>query len=275
MRRSFSCWLRKIAHVILLAVLPCFLAQVSGSAVNIRAQSEDLQQSYSITEPYDYAAITDSDAWKEMSGAERLAAVQIPDDIVREMTTEALLRSILTSPFVLTGMNAFSTIHMGFLNTYYQLPVIEELVSRDDFGNSLINVYDAEPVHLPDDRVNWNIFVLETFIPQEEISGSLEESELAAIARIAEQKYQEKSSHSKQAYAGSLKRFYETLIELPDSPFWSVIKLSDVEQKLSSGAPLAITNRVMEFIPYLAFAAILAVVLVLGAVRKRVSRLRR
>ena len=52
-----------------------------------------------INEPYSFAPIIDSDIWYSNDQSERVAAMQVPEDILRNLTTEALVTTCLRFNF--------------------------------------------------------------------------------------------------------------------------------------------------------------------------------
>ena len=53
---------------------------------------------YSITEPYDFSSVTEQPEWFSRSTAERLSDCNIPEDILHELTTRALIDTISSHP---------------------------------------------------------------------------------------------------------------------------------------------------------------------------------
>ena len=114
---------------------------------------------YSITEPYDFPPITDQPGWGHSSNDERIAACTVPEEILQEMSTRALIETLgqLTTRAIYCDMNNFPTngyynIHMDYLEE--SCNIVPELFSREDaltemnhfcsentgntFGNALI-----------------------------------------------------------------------------------------------------------------------------------------
>jgi len=138
-----------IATVLLLILVACKKdTQTESSHTDPPSANVNIMQKYSITDPYDYASIMSS-GWGVVSRAERGAKLVIPKEIYTNMTTEALLKSIVSYPFLI-DMQAFEIWRIGFLILYEErrelYPVINELVQRDDFAITLIKEYKETPV---------------------------------------------------------------------------------------------------------------------------------
>ena len=94
-RRIVPECVKRIAALLLLSAVLCTLCACGGSG-------------YSIKEPYDYGVDTQTEEWEALTARQRREAYSIPQEIIDDMTTEALLRSVLDNPF-LSDAWAFST----------------------------------------------------------------------------------------------------------------------------------------------------------------------
>ena len=153
---------------------------------------------YSITEPYDYDSIINTARWRGMPmRSARGAELAIPENIYKNMTTKALLQSIVSYPFLI-DLFAFNSYREGFLTLYQEREElyheINELVSRDDFGAVLINEYTDMPVIHPELEYNIYLEFMEILVAQPEMTGGLPDRDLYAIAEIAKQKHDEKAA---------------------------------------------------------------------------------
>lgn len=88
-----------------------------------------------VTDPpaaYVYPVLPGTDAWNALSShADMLAVCQIPEDILKNLTTRELLEVVLDYP-LMEDMHVYSTMEQGFLSVKNQFNGLQELVSRPD-----------------------------------------------------------------------------------------------------------------------------------------------
>ena len=155
-------------------------------------------RSYSITEPYDYDSITGTPEWRGIQlRSDRGARLAIPEDVYLNMTTEALLKSVVSYPFLI-DMSAFDSYRVGFLTLYQErkelYPEINEMVNRTDFSSVLIKEYVDMPIVHPVWEYNIYLEHMEILIAQPEVTGGLSDEDTRTLAEIAKQKHDEKTA---------------------------------------------------------------------------------
>lgn len=88
-----------------------------------------------VTDPpaaYVYPVLPGTDAWNALSShADMLAVCQIPEDILKNLTTRELLEVVLDYP-LMGDMHSYSTMELGFLRVRDQFNGLRELVGRPD-----------------------------------------------------------------------------------------------------------------------------------------------
>lgn len=80
---------------------------------------------------YVYPVLPGTDAWNAMSTTERCDACQIPEDILKSLSTRDLLIAVLDYP-LMVDMHSYSNMEQGFLSVKNQFNGLQELVSRPD-----------------------------------------------------------------------------------------------------------------------------------------------
>lgn len=119
MKRSW-----KVALVFLSAL--CLLLLALGAA-------ENTEPRYTIDTPYEYPILPGTQEWIDLGDVfARREACQIPEDILHNMTTDALFQTVLDYPFLST-IYAFDTIEMGYKANKRQFNGLQELETRPDF----------------------------------------------------------------------------------------------------------------------------------------------
>ena len=81
---------------------------------------------------YVYPVLPGTDAWNALgSHADKLAVCQIPEDVLKALSTEDLLEVVLDYP-LMVDMLVYSTMEQGFLSVKDQFNGLQELVGRPD-----------------------------------------------------------------------------------------------------------------------------------------------
>lgn len=87
---------------------------------------------YSISSAFEYVVKPNTQEWKKLTSTEEKVKVsQIPDFILSEMTTNALVETVLNYPLLPT-MYVFNTSQEGFNAVYSSFNGLQELVKRPD-----------------------------------------------------------------------------------------------------------------------------------------------
>ena len=108
----------------------------------IENESVTVTEKYSIKEAYQYPAIPGTAEWNNLgSTQERKEACRVSQDILSNMTTDALVETIVTYPFF-TDVNAFDTLDMGVEALSYEFGGVDELLKRNDAYESTLSFID-------------------------------------------------------------------------------------------------------------------------------------
>ena len=96
--------MKKQLFYLLVSVIVGIILSIMANSVNYfekNTPNHSNQEAYTIFEPYDYPIRPGSDEWNNIStNSEMIAACAIPEDILHEMSTDALLATILDYPLV-------------------------------------------------------------------------------------------------------------------------------------------------------------------------------
>ena len=104
------------------------------------------------TDAYDYPL-------KSGSANDLLELNQIPDAILKNMTTKGLVQSLLTFPTLLNWTFSNSSIYGGFLLETESITIFPELFSRRDAATCLLDLYKV----YDQDACDGGVLTLETF----------------------------------------------------------------------------------------------------------------
>jgi hypothetical protein len=101
-----------------------------------------------IDEPYEYPITPGTEEWASISShTEKAEQLQIPQDVLEHMTTEALVETVVNYPY-LPDMGAFSTQELGYRSVRDGFNGLQELESRPDGMACLRTYYEAEQANL-------------------------------------------------------------------------------------------------------------------------------
>jgi hypothetical protein len=209
-------------------VMLSFLMAISS---NIYVYAFDFDKS-SVQDDYEYKITSDSDEWKTLnSHDEMVAACQIADDEIKEMTTDMLVSAYLNYP-LLGDMYAYNTIETGFTALREQCNALDELLTREDVGEALLNRY--ENIELCDldssNDVSFNEFIapsaLEILAAQPEVINNTDYEIFTAINDAI---YEKCSAKSDEVYSATKSLYYSVLSEVDEtnSDYYSYDRISD------------------------------------------------
>lgn len=191
-----------------------FLMAISSTIYAYAAY--DIDES-SVQHDYQYKITSDCAEWKTLTTHdEMVAACQIADDEIQEMTTDMLVSAYLNYP-LLGDMYAYNTIETGFAALRKQCNALDELLTREDIGEVLLNRY--ENVELYDlnssNRVSYNAFIapsaLEILAAQPEIVNNTDHETCTAINDAI---YKKCAAKSEEVYSATKSLYYSVLNEI-------------------------------------------------------------
>lgn len=165
---------------------------------------------------YDYPVRPGSDEWKSLdTHVEMIEACQIPTDILNNMSTDALIDTILDYPLAI-DMYAFNSIESGYNSVYANFNGFSELEIREDAVSKLLDKYNNTPVisarnNSSDLKPIFNLTLLESILTDEKYYNELTSNEKGIFENSVSEKYSQRAQN-KGAYAMSLSPFYEVLV---------------------------------------------------------------
>ena len=95
---------------------------------------------YSITKAYDYPIEVGSDEWNNLkTPEERKAAFSVPQTVIDDMTTKALLETVFTNPFLtdIWAYNSQGNYDKGITMALDNIDGLSELTERENFLEEL------------------------------------------------------------------------------------------------------------------------------------------
>lgn len=115
--------------------------------VNYPQEIIDMDKNYPIDEAYDYPVKPGSEEWKAFeSRPEMVAACQVPEDLLPQMTTRALVETVLNYPF-LFEIYAHNFTLTGYKYAFSSSNAVKELEKREN-AKYVINTFFADEFEL-------------------------------------------------------------------------------------------------------------------------------
>ncbi len=181
-----------------------------------------------INEPFNFPVKPGTKEWAVLkTERDRFNAMQIPGDLLSNMTTHALVGSCLNFP-AFGYITAYDNIQAGYIVLASKFNGLTELSKRNDAGKSLIEFYQIagnkgfEPVQTNLDQLFWSIKLtwIELVLAQDNVIASMDKENKMCLLSIAQEKYNMKQlnvdfGNSFQSTAFLIGRLLHSL-NLPD-----------------------------------------------------------
>lgn len=117
--------MKKIMLILIAVVLVCSVL------LSACADSDDRCNSYTIATPYAYPVTPDMDEWNSLSIDEKMSLSYVDENIVKNMTTEAVLITTLNYPFIV-NIFAYGKAERGIDVVKGYCSALAELLERED-----------------------------------------------------------------------------------------------------------------------------------------------
>lgn len=123
-----------------------FLFLVLGCMFLFIGCQKPKEHEYNITTLYEFPVKPGDEEWENLQSTEEMVeAMQIPEDVLKSTTTDALIKTMLDSNFMFQFFvyeESFSSVE-SLEETYN---VFRELQSRPDYIEKLIQIYEKTPI---------------------------------------------------------------------------------------------------------------------------------
>lgn len=170
------------------------------------------------TDKFVYPIQPGSEKWENLNHGERILALQIPENILKNMSTEELVEAVLDYPCFIDFM-FYNTYQEGFEVLKQNFNGIRELFSRNDFGEYLLNKYKQKNVRT---LLNINskdqqfenslkLTYLETLLAQPEVLKKLSNNQINELSTLVEKNYQMQLKNRADLNSLSFSGYYESL----------------------------------------------------------------
>lgn len=141
---------------------------------------------------YRFPIIPSTKVWDSLKTEDdRYIAMQIPDDLLKSMSTENLIRTCINYP-AFGHFTAFDNPQAGISHLVKKFNGLQELLDRNDAPIKLLSVYldmDSLTMNIQDKKVNndfWPIrrCYFELLLAQDEIINKMDEKNLVIRKRL-------------------------------------------------------------------------------------------
>ena len=136
----------KVKRTLSVAAGACMMLTLSSSVAAANDSEVDTKKASASDAAEFYETVVSQPNWKNTgSRIERGEMVQLPENMLSELSTDDLIEAVLDYPFFV-DVYAFNDVHTAVDIMYDSFNGLRELTSRSDLVPALIEKYRAEPV---------------------------------------------------------------------------------------------------------------------------------
>ena len=123
----------------IVSIIVMLFCLVITPIISVKAENDLLIQTET-EKRYEYPLTSASEEWGELNHAERVLALQIPENILESLSTEELIEVVLDYP-CFGDMFFYPSYQEGYEAVMQHFNGLQELYKREDVGSSLVSVY--------------------------------------------------------------------------------------------------------------------------------------
>jgi hypothetical protein len=155
----------------------------------------NITYSQQITTPYDFPIKPGTSEWRNFqTHGEMLSACQIPVDLVKNMSSDALAKTCLEYPLFI-DMIAYSSFKEGIERVIQQFNGLKEFMGRKDAGKSLLSLYLHDSAFKQDRMAKGSYF--EMLLSCDDIMNNLTKEDKKVLLKNSLRKYKERRMQPK------------------------------------------------------------------------------
>lgn len=187
----------------------------------MQAEESNHPTSYTIQDASEaiafYENVKSQPEWvTNQSRIERGEMVQLPDTLLQNMSTDALIEAVLEYPFFI-DVYCFNDTQTGMDIMYDTFNGLRELAARTDAAQALLQKYESEPVLMTAsaDADTFRLTSMEILLAQDYIAEKMTAEESARLYELCTEKYAQKQES--ELYGGFNTVFFDlTETEVPE-----------------------------------------------------------
>ena len=205
---------------------------------------------------FEYSLKPGMEEWGQLNHGERVLASQIPNDVLKNMTTNELLTAVLDYP-CFVDMIFYDTYQDGYEVVRDNFNGLQELLGREDSGEYLLDTYKnielAQILTISDEDTKFNeslqMLYLETILAQPEVTETLSTESLEEVEKIVKENYEMQLANKDDTLSLSYSGYYESLADQQDIELYdygttvSTPNGSSVNVIVRTGTDYAYNNR--------------------------------
>lgn len=169
---------------------------------------------------FEYPITPLTEEWSELNHGERVLASQIPSHVLEALDTESLLDAVLAYPCFI-DMIFYDTYQQGFETVYEHFNGLQELFSREDASEVILNKYNNANIctlmniQNTNERfeLSLNTVYLEMMLAQPDIYTQMNNQNIELLNELAEENYKLRLDNSEQIISPSFSAYYQSLAE--------------------------------------------------------------
>lgn len=116
-------------------------------------QAEEVESIYTITDSYQYPIVPGMEEWKKLKSLqEKIEVCHIPEDVLTNMTTEALIETVLNYPLAI-NIVAYDTPQIGLKEVTKYFNGLQELSTRVDARKKIEMIISKNDFNINADRL--------------------------------------------------------------------------------------------------------------------------
>lgn len=184
----------KVKRTLSVAAGACMMLTLSSSVVAANDSEADTKKISASDAAEFYETVVSQPNWKNTgSRVERGEMVQLPENMLSELSTDDLIEAVLDYPFFV-DVYAFNDVHTAVDIMYDSFNGLRELTSRLDLVPALMEKYRAEPV--AEKNSGDDIFRLdniEILLSQDFVTDKLSDDNITELSELILDKREQKA----------------------------------------------------------------------------------
>lgn len=166
----------------------------SCSGFSANAEPSDNDSDYEFSASVFYDDVMQNSEWQNTeSRKKRGEMLQLPDEILEDISTDKLIEAVLDYPFF-CDVYAFDNVQTGVDILFDTFNGARELLNRSDAAAVLLDKYESEPVYTDADAETdiLKLTYIEILLTQSSITDKMDETEISKFKEVSLDKYVQK-----------------------------------------------------------------------------------
>ncbi len=200
------------------------------------------------TDAYVFPITPDNtEEWRKLQSLdEKIEVCQVPEDILKNMSTEGLLETCFNYPLYI-NLVAYNSLQQGF-DSLCTFNGLQELLNRPDAGKCILKYYknlDLGKLAKNHDAPTLHIIFIETLLSQDAILSNMEQSKRSEVLDVSINKAKTKRNKFADIYAERTSAFLIGRVLKKDNPdFKEYLKKNEkIKKFIDKGENVNVTQE--------------------------------